>query len=234
MRRAPLRESLSLPFTSLPSRTIVPTPSNPGLSRFQAQSAEPVHLGEERRECECPTMNRSHGNFDDNLVRRDLVAFQRTILDSQNLLSRPCSLWTIALNSRGIDTVSPCTPHPEQVSFHIGQKQLGFDTKRRPPLRRIRYSHVFAGTHPCLCKTAHLCLFLTKPWAHFRERFESRAPSGPARQKRRFRQDDLSGAAKVSFRTMRTVVGAQTEEIGLRFAWNRTVSCPPFGHPFVA
>src|SRR6267378_7431964 len=43
-------------------------------------------LGKSGENVNVSTMNRSHGNFDDNLVRRDLVAFQRTILDSQNLL----------------------------------------------------------------------------------------------------------------------------------------------------
>src|SRR5258708_39147063 len=98
---------------------------------------------------------------------------------------RPCSLLTIALNSRGIDTVSPCTPHPSTGVLSHRTTAARFRHQASPSIEEGFATPTFSqAPHPCLCKTAHLCLFLTKPLAHFRERFESRAPSGPARQKR--------------------------------------------------
>src|SRR6267154_3557074 len=60
---------------------------------------------------------------------------------------RPCSLWTIALNSRGIDTVSPCTPHPSTGVLSHRTNAARFRRQASPSIKEgIRASYVFAVT----------------------------------------------------------------------------------------
>src|SRR6266436_7531618 len=84
----------ALPFAkALPPIYIASEPNNPSnaLESRDSQGSRRDRLnrsalGKTGENVNVSTMNGSRRNLDDNFIRRDLVAFQRTILNSQNLL----------------------------------------------------------------------------------------------------------------------------------------------------
>src|SRR6267154_3436119 len=133
--------------------------------------------------------------------------FSKRFSTLRTFRGRPCSLWTIALNSRGIDTVSPCTPHPSTGVLSHRTNAARLRRQASPSIKEgIRASYVFAVTALVSLQNRSPLSFLDNTLGSLSQAV--RAMRSGATKTTSFVKTTLNGAANVYLR--RTANGGRS------------------------